>query len=69
MHAYYRKICLWVCLNCIGTGIMAYVIENNWKSVLLFITSQATVTFTIYSPFEYYYTWTPHQACIMDENL
>ena len=66
MHSYYKKVCMWTILNTTGTGIMAYVFEQNWKSVLLFTMAQATVTFSIYSPFEYYWTWTPESPCILD---
>mgnify|MGYP001158717880 CR=1 FL=1 len=65
-----KKILLWVCLNSISTGVIAYLIEQNWKSVMLFTMAQATVTLTIYSPFEYYSNLKQQeQTNIMENNV
>ena len=65
MHPYYKKVLIWTILNTTGTGIMAYIFEQNWKSVILYSMTQATITFTIYSPFEYYWNWTPESPCVI----
>lgn len=56
-----RKILLWICLNSISTGLIAYIIEQKWKNVIIFTMAQATVTATIYSPFEYYTNLLSHE--------
>ena len=68
MHSFYRKVLIWTFLNTLGTGIMVYIFENKWPSVILYSMAQATVTLTIYSPFEYYWTWTPESPCLLYES-
>ena len=67
MHSYYKKILIWTILNSTGTGLIAYYFEKKWISMLLYTMTQATVTFSIYSPFEYYWTWTPESPCVIME--
>lgn len=67
---YYKKVLVWTIVNSISTGIIIYVLDKSIANVVFGAMAQATVTLTLYSPYEYYCTWSIEPPCvILEERL
>ena len=65
MYSYYRKVLLWTMMNVASSMVIVYVVTDaDTRMMSLIGMTQAAVTLSIYSPFEYYWTWTPESPCL-----
>ena len=52
-------------MNVASSMVIVYVVTDaDTRMMSLIGMTQAAVTLSIYSPFEYYWTWTPESPCL-----
>ena len=68
MFSYYKKISVWTVLNVTSTTLFMYILgQRTTSQIALIAMTQGVMTLTVYSPFEFYWSWTTSHPCVCDE--